>query len=135
MGGGWSRVQWRHMHQPLPVIVQPPTGARERARHMLRTRRVAAAAGLALAEVVTVLVTRPGMLAATFMALLVLVAAVAGLRRVGPGLASDALIIVALAQGMVLFIPMLLGFSIALGLIVGAALVALLVVAAVGSRR
>lgn len=123
------------MHQPLPVIVQPPTGARDRARHVLRTRRVAAAAGLAAAEVVTVLVTRPGMLAATFMALLVLVASIAALRRVRPGLTSDALIIVALAQGMVLFIPMLLGFSIALGLIVGAALVTLLVIAALGSRR
>lgn len=123
------------MTQPLPVITQPPPGFTGRVRYHLRNRRFAMAGGLAVAEVLYLLIAGPGWFLSTLLALAVLVGAVAALSRVPRGIASDALVVVAIAQGFVLMIPLLLGFSIAVGVMVGAGLVVLLVLAALGARR
>ncbi|HWH33078.1 MAG TPA: hypothetical protein VNU01_10445, partial [Egibacteraceae bacterium] len=115
------------MRQIPPIIDEPPRGAGARARHWLRGRRFSLAGLLALAEVIAVLVWRPGTIAASALAFVVLVLAVMGIGRVRSGLLRDLLVIVAIAQGLVLVIPILIGFSFVLGLIAAAVLLVLLI--------
>lgn len=122
------------MTQHLPVIDVPPRDARGRASFYLRRRRFQTAALLAAAEILYVLIAGPGWFVSTLLALLVLVASVALIARVPRGIATDALVVVAIAQGIVLLIPLLLGFTIAIGLMVGIGVIVLLVLAALGSR-
>ena len=123
------------MRELPPIIDQPPPGRAARARLWLRGRRLSLAAGVALAQVVAVLVWRPNALAASALALIVLVLAILGLRRVRSGLLRDLLLIVVIAQCLVLAIPLLIGFSFALGLIAAVVILVLLVAAAVRVGR
>lgn len=123
------------MRDPLPVITQPPPGAHDRARFVLRSRRWAIAAALAAAEVLYVVVAGPGLLVASMVAFLVLVGAAFAISHTGPGLVRDALTVVAIAQAMMLLVPIMLGFSIALGLVIAVFAVIVLVAAVLRPRQ
>lgn len=112
------------------IIDEPPRGHGERAAFWLRRRRFTLGAGLAVLEVLYTLVARPGVLAMSLVAALALGLSVYGVTRLGPGLARDALVVVAVAQALVLVVPFAIGFGVALGLVAALALLALLAVAA-----
>jgi hypothetical protein len=113
-----------------PIIDQPERGTAARLSLWLRARRLSLAGALALAEVVAVLATRPSTLFASALVFVVLVLAVMAIPRVPRGVWRDLLVIVAIAQGLVLLIPIVIGFSFVLGLIAAALILALLVAAA-----
>jgi len=116
-----------------PIIIEHRargTGPGEGTPNILRRRRWSIALVIALAEMLYVLVGRPTWFVASLVALLVLVVAVLAIRHLRPGIVRDALMIVAISQGMVLVIPIAVTASLALGLvlavlvIVGAVIVA-----------
>jgi hypothetical protein len=100
----------QHAHGRGPGMGGGPT-------NVLRRRRWSIAAGLALAEMLYVIVGRPTWFLASLVALLVLVLAVLGIRHLRPGIPRDALMIVAISQGLVLVIPLAITASFALGLL------------------
>jgi hypothetical protein len=116
------------------VIEQPPRGAGARLSLWLRGRRLLLAALLALAEVVALIVWRPSVLLAVAAAAIVLVLAVMGATRLPRGVGRDLLWIVALAQGLVVVLPLVLTISLVAGLLVAALLLAALVVVALRLR-
>lgn len=85
---------------------------------------------LALVEVLAFLVTRPSTVLFATLAVIVLALCVAGAMRVGPGLLRDLLWIVAIAQALVVFIPLVVGLSLVAGLIVAVGLIVVLVLIA-----
>jgi hypothetical protein len=99
-----------HAHGRGPGMGGGPT-------NILRRRRWSIAAGLALAEMLYVIVGRPTWFLASLVALLVLALAVLGIRKLRPGIVRDALMIVAISQGLVLVIPIAITASFALGLL------------------
>jgi hypothetical protein len=113
------------------VIEATPPGFRARLSRRLRERRLLFSAVLAGAEVIAALVWRGNALLLTVLALIVLVLAVYGATHLGPGPLRDVLWIVAIAQGIVVVIPLLIGVSAIVALLVGALLIAALVAAAV----
>lgn len=115
------------------MIEATPPGFRERISRRLRGRRLLLAGVLAAAEVIAVLVWRGSALLLAALALAVLVLAVAGATRVRPGPLRDVLWIVAIAQGIVVVIPLIIGFSVVAALLVAALLIVGLV--AVALRR
>ncbi|MFN8110883.1 MAG: hypothetical protein U0Y82_13720 [Thermoleophilia bacterium] len=114
----------------LPVIDEPPRGMVPRLALWLRQRRLFLAACLALLEVAYIIFGHPGTLMMTVFALLLLVVAVLGMQRVPAGIPRDALMIVAIAQGLVVAVPLVIGLGVALGIVAGLALLVLLAVAA-----
>jgi hypothetical protein len=112
------------------IIDEPPRGIPNRTRAWLRARRLMLAAALALVEVIAFIVWRPGAIASTVLAALVLVLAVMGLSGLRPGLLRELLWIVAIAQALVVALPLAVGISLLAGvLIVVAVLVAIIVIA------
>jgi hypothetical protein len=114
---------------PLTIEARP-TSARERAGRWLRGRRVLLAGVLALAEVLWFLIARPSTLLFATLAVIVLALCVAGAMRIGPGLLRDLLWIVAIAQALVVFIPLVVGLSLVAGLVVAIGLIVVLVLIA-----
>ena len=66
---------------------------------------------LALLEVVAFIAWRPSAVLLGTLAVAVLIVAVMGATRLGPGLLRDLLWIVAIAQGIVVTIPLVVGLS------------------------
>jgi hypothetical protein len=114
---------------PLVIEARPETAA-GRARHWLRGRRVMLAGILALAEVVAFLVWRPSAVLMGALAVAALVVCVAVATRVRPGLFRDLLWIVAIAQAIVVVIPLVVGLSLVAALVVAIGLIVALVVVA-----
>jgi hypothetical protein len=114
------------------VIDEPPKGPRAKASRWLRQRRISAAATLALVEVLAFLVWHRNALLVTSLVVILMVIAVMLATRVKPGLVRDVLWIVAISQGMVAFIPLVLGVSFALATI--AAIVILVTLVATAFR-
>ncbi len=120
---------------PPPLVIdEPPRGVRGRTRAWLRGRRFLLAAVLALVEVVAVIVWRPSLLLAAAGAFIVLVLAVALATRIGPGLGRDLLWVVAGAQALVVVVPVVIGTSLFLGIILAAVLILGLVLIAFRMR-
>ena len=121
------------MADPL-VIEARPTTLRGRASRWLRGRRVLLAGLVALVEVVAFILWRPSavLLAALAVALLVVSAWLA--TRVPAGLLRDVLWIVAIAQGIVVLIPLVVGLSVLAGLLVALVLIVGLILVAVRWR-
>lgn len=116
------------------TIDAAPTSTAGRLQRWLRGRRLMIAALLALAEVVWFLVWRPsGLLMATLATVLLVVCAM-GASRIGPGLGRDLLWIVAIAQGIVVAIPLVIGVSVVAALVTGAVIIAALVLVAMRWR-
>lgn len=112
------------------IIDERPSGPLGRGAQWLRERRVFLGAGLALVELIWFLGSRPGVLAMSVFALVLLVLAVAAMGRVGTGPLRDILMVVAIAQGLILILPLTIGLGVALGAIAGIAILALIVAAA-----
>ena len=81
-------------------------------------------------ELIWFLASRPGVLTMSVFALVLLVLAVAAMGRVGTGPLRDILMVVAIAQGLILILPLTIGLGVALGAIAGIAILALIVAAA-----
>lgn len=95
---------------PILLETEPP-GPAERARRWLKGRRIMLSAILALAEVLAFIVWRPNALLLTLLAAVVLIACVMGATRLPAGLLRDLLWIVAIAQAIVVAIPLVIGLS------------------------
>lgn len=117
----------------LPVIEANPPGFRHRLSERIRARRVLIAAILALVEVVAVVVWRGSALLLAVLALAILVAAVAIAVRLTPGPVRDLLWIVAMAQSVIVVIPLVVGASFIVAVLLAMLLVAGLI--AVALRR
>lgn len=112
------------------IEAQPP-GLRRRMSDLLRGRRFLFAGILALVEVVGVLVWRGSALLLAVLALVVLMAAVAIAVRLAPGPLRDVMWIIAIAQSVIVVIPLLVGASFIAAIVVGVLLiVALIAIAA-----
>jgi hypothetical protein len=121
------------MADPLVIEARPPT-LRGRASRWLRGRRILLAGLLALAEVVAFLVWRPNALLLVALAVALLVVSLWVATRVSPGLVRDVLWIVAIAQGIVVLIPLVVGLSVLAGLLVALVLIIGLILVAVRWR-
>lgn len=105
--------------RPYPDVIEPPPrGVAERVRRMLRGRRLIVAAGVAVAEVVAILVWRPNLLLASAVAAIIFGAALWAAVHTRPGLLRDLLWILTISQGMVIALPALLGLSLLAALFV-----------------
>lgn len=116
------------------MIEATPPGFRTRLSRRLRGRRLMLAAVLAAAEIVAVLVWRGSAILLAALALAVLVLAAAAALRLRPGPLRDTLWIVAIAQGIVVVIPLVIGFSVVVALLVAALLIVALLAVAFGRR-
>lgn len=103
-----------------------------RMRQWLKGRRLLLSAILALGEVIAFLIWRPSALLMATLAVVLLVACLAGATRLRPGVVRDLLWIVAIAQGIVVLIPLVVGLSLVAGLLV--AIVLLVALVAVAAR-
>jgi len=113
------------------VIEARPPGVRGRVSRWLRGRRFMLAGILALAEVVAFVIWRPSALLMAALAVVLLIVTVMGAVRLRPGVLRDLLWIVAIAQGLVVVIPLVVGLSVFAGVLVAIVLiVALILVAA-----
>jgi hypothetical protein len=115
----------------LPLIVdERPPGPADRASAWLRGRRIFLAALLALAEVLVYLIQRPSLALSTALVVLVLIVSGWGVLRLRPGLGRDVLLVVAIAQALVVVLPVAIGLSViaalfmAIVLIVAVAIIA-----------
>lgn len=114
------------MSDPLLIELEPPS-SRERARRWLRGRRLMLSGILALVEVIAFLVWRPSAVLLATLAIAVLVVSVMGATRIGPGLSRDLLWIVAIAQGIVVTIPLIVGVSLVAALLTAIVIIVALV--------
>ena len=114
------------MSDPL-IIEARPSSARERMRRWLRGRRLMLSGILALVEVLGFIIWRPSALLLATLAVVLLVLCIMGATRVGPGLLRDVLWIVAIAQGIVVVIPLVVGLSLVAGLVVAVVIIIALV--------
>jgi len=115
----------------VPLILLWFTGSGEtRTAYRQGALRAVIAAVLALIEILYVVFGRPQWLLASALAFVVLVLAVMGIRRVRPGIVRDGLIILAIAQGLVLVIPIAITASFALGLLLAVLVIIGVVIAA-----
>jgi hypothetical protein len=121
------------MADPL-VIEARPTTMRGRASRWLRGRRVLLAGLVALIEVVAFIIWHPGTLLLAALAVALLVVSVWLATRVPAGLLRDVLWIVAIAQGIVVVIPLVVGLSVLAGLLVALVLIIGLILVAVRWR-
>ena len=121
------------MADPL-VIEARPTTLRGRASRWLRGRRILLAGLLALAEVIAFLVWRPNAFLLVALAVALLVVSLWVATRVAPGLLRDILWIVAIAQAIVVLIPLVVGLSVLAGLLVALVLIIGLILVAVRWR-
>lgn len=119
------------MRDPLLIELEPPS-TRERARRWLRGRRLMLSGILALVEVIAFLIWRPSAVLLATLAIVVLVVSVMGATRIGPGLARDLLWIVAIAQAIVVAIPLLVGVSLVAAL--ATAIVIIVALVAIAAR-
>jgi hypothetical protein len=114
-----------------PIIIEAgPTTPADRVRRWLRGRRIMLSGILALVEVLAFIIWRPSaaLLAALAIALLVVSAFAA--TRLRPGLIRDVMWIIAIAQGIVVVIPLVVTASLVAALAVGVLLIVALVVVA-----
>jgi hypothetical protein len=117
------------VNEPL-IIEARPSSTRERLRQWIRGRRVMLSGILALVEVVAFIIWRPSAVLLATLAVVVLALSVMGATRVRPGLLRDVLWIVAIAQAIVVVIPLVVGLSLVAGLIVAIVLIVGLVLIA-----
>jgi hypothetical protein len=114
-----------------PLVIEArPESATGRLRQWLRSRRLMLSGLLALVEVVAFLIWRPSALLMATLAVVVLVVCIAGATRLKAGLLRDVLWIVAIAQGIVVVIPLVVGLSLVAALLVAIVLIVGLVAVA-----
>lgn len=121
------------MADPLVIEARHPT-LRGRASRWLKGRRLLLAGVLALIEVVAFILWRPSTVLLAALAVALLVVSMWLATRVSPGLLRDVLWIVAIAQGIVVLIPLVVGLSVLAGLLVALVLIVGLILVAVRWR-
>jgi hypothetical protein len=114
---------------PLVIEARPAT-LRGRARRWLRGRRLLLAGFVALVEVVLFILWRPSAVLLAVLAVALLVVSIAVATRLPAGLLRDVLWIVAIAQGIVVLIPLVVGLSVLAGLLVALVLIVGLILVA-----
>ena len=118
------------LNDPMLIELEPP-GGREPARPWLKGRRLMLSAVLALAEVVAFIIWRPSAILLSVLAVVLLVVCVMGATRLPAGFLRDVLWIVAIAQAIVVAIPLVVGLSFVAALVTGIVIiVALIAIAA-----
>ena len=122
------------MAQAPYVIEQGPRGPGARLSLWLRGRRFLLAGVLALAQVLAVVIFDPSLVLASLAAFLLLVVAIALATRVRKGVFRDVLVIVAIAEAMVVVLPLVLGVSVVVGLLVAVVLLVALIALAIRFR-
>lgn len=106
----WSQYTEWDMNLPIITIEEIPTTPEGRAKSWLRGRRLALAAGLALAEILAYLIFQPSRILSILCVGAVLALCIAlGGRVKREGIMRDLLMIVGLAQGMIIALPVLAG--------------------------
>ncbi len=125
------------MEHPVITIDDPSRrGAPRRGGNWLRGRRLLAASGLAVAEVIIYLIADPSRWAAIVLVGAVLAACIAASGRIAPGNGRDLVLVVGLAQAMVIALPILVGIvTLVVAALVVLALIALFVVIGLRFRR
>lgn len=118
------------MAEPPLIIEAGPTSPADKARRWLRGRRIMLSGILALVEVLAFIIWRPSALLLAVLAVALLVVSVFGATRLRPGIFRDLLWIVAIAQGIVVVIPLVVTASLVAALAVGVLLIVALVVVA-----
>ena len=114
-----------------PMVIEArPTTLRGRASRWLRGRRLLLAGVVALVEVVAFILWRPSAALLAVLAVALLVVSVMVATRVREGLLRDVLWIVAIAQGIVVLIPVVVGLSVLTGLLVALFLIVGLILVA-----
>jgi hypothetical protein len=116
--------------EPPLIIEAGPVTPADKVRRWLRGRRIMLSGILALVEVLAFIIWRPSAALLAALAIALLVASVFGATRLGPGLLRDVLWIIAIAQGIVVVIPLVVTASLVAALAVGVLLIVALVVAA-----
>lgn len=124
------------MAHPVITINEQPATPQGRAQQWLRGKRFMLAGALAAFEVIVYLIAQPG----SFVGLLVVGAILAGCLaltgRTKPGLGHDLLLIAALAQMMVIALPILTGIvKLVVAALLVFALIALFVVIGLRFRK
>ena len=97
------------MEHPVITIEDPSRPPERSASSWLQGRRLAVAAGLAVAEVIAYLVMDPSRWFGVLIVGAILAVCIALSGRVKPGIARDLLLVAALAQAMVIALPVLVG--------------------------
>ena len=118
------------MAEPPLIIEAGPVTPAERARRWLRGRRVMLSGILALVEVLAFIIWRPSAALLAALAIALLIVSLFGATRLRPGILRDLLWIIAIAQGIVVVIPLVVTASLVAALVVGVLLIVALVVIA-----
>ena len=118
------------MAEPPLIIEAGPTTPADKVRRWLRGRRIMLSGVLALIEVLAFIIWRPSAALLAALAIALLVVSVFGATRMRPGMLRDVLWIIAIAQGIVVVIPLVVTASLVAALAVGVLLIVALVVVA-----
>ena len=118
------------MAEPPLIIEAGPTRPADRVRRWLRGRRIMLSGVLALLEVLAFIIWRPSAALLAALAIALLVVSVFAATRLRPGLVRDVMWIIAIAQGIVVVIPLVVTASLVAALAVGVLLIVALVVVA-----
>ncbi len=94
------------MAEPPLIIEAGPTTPADKVRRWIRGRRIMLSGILALVEVLAFIIWRPSAVLLAALAVALLVVSLWAATRLRPGLARDLLWIVAIAQGIVVVIPL-----------------------------
>lgn len=97
------------MEHPVITIHDPSRLPAGQGGSWLRGRRLVVASGLAVAEVLAYVIAEPSRWLAIVLAGAVLAGCIALSGRMRPGVARDLVLVVALAQAMVIALPILVG--------------------------
>jgi hypothetical protein len=116
--------------EPPLIIEAGPTTPGDKVRRWLRGRRIMLSGVLALVEVLAFIIWRPSAALLAALAVALLVVSVFGATRLRPGMLRDVLWIIAIAQGIVVVIPLVVTASLVAALAVGVLLIVALVVVA-----
>ena len=118
------------MAEPPLIIEAGPVSPVDRIRRWLRGRRIMLSGVLALIEVLAFIIWRPSAALLAALAIALLVVSVFAATRLRPGLIRDVMWIIAIAQGIVVVIPLVVTASLVAALAVGVLLIVALVVVA-----
>jgi hypothetical protein len=116
--------------EPPLIIEAGPVTPADKVRRWLRGRRIMLSGILALVEVLAFIIWRPSAVLLATLAVALLVASLFAATRLRPGLVRDLMWIVAIAQGIVVVIPLVVTASLIAALAVGVLLIVALVVVA-----
>jgi len=124
------------VEHPVITIEEPSRLPAGRAPGWLQGRRLTIAAGLAVAEVIAYLIIDPARWFGILLVGAVLAGCIAASGRMKPGVGRDLVLVAALAQAMVIALPVLVGFvTLVVATLLVLAVIAVFVVIGLRFRR